>query len=69
MEVITFRFLISLVVSKGLDMHLVNVITSYLYGSVDNDIYMIPKRFKLAEANNTNLVVCAQSNYNDLYMD
>ena len=31
-----------------------NVITTYLYGSIDNDIYMkIPKRFKLPEANCT----------------
>ena len=31
-----------------------DVITSYLYGSIDNDIYMkITERFKLFEANNT----------------
>ena len=35
-------------------MHLMNVITMYLYGSMDNDIYMkIPKGFKLPEANCT----------------
>ena len=33
MDVITFRFLISLIVSKELDMHLMDVITTYLYGS------------------------------------
>ena len=45
-------------------------ITTYLYGSIDNDIYMkIPKGFKLLEANNASLVICAQSNYNDLYMN
>ena len=54
MDAITFRFLISLAVSKGLDMRLMDVITTYLYGSIDNDIYMkIPERFKLPEANNT----------------
>ena len=31
-----------------------DVITAYLYGSIDNDIYMkIPEGFKLSEANNT----------------
>ena len=54
MDAITFRFLISLTVSEGLDMRLMDVIVAYLYGSIDNDIYMkIPKGFKLPEANNT----------------
>ena len=35
-------------------MCLMDVITTYLYGSVDNDIYMkIPKGFKLPKTNNT----------------
>ena len=35
-------------------MRLMDVITTYLYGSIDNDIYMkIPKKFKLSEANCT----------------
>ena len=35
-------------------MYLMDVITTYLYGYIDNDIYMkIPKGFKLSEANNT----------------
>ena len=35
-------------------MHLMDVITTYLYGYIDNDIYMkIPKGFKLHESNNT----------------
>ena len=54
MDAITFRFLISLAVSEGLDMRLMDVITTYLYGSMDNDIYMkIPEGFKLPDANNT----------------
>ena len=54
MDTITSHFLISLIVSKGLDMTLMDVITTYLHESVDNDIYMkIPKGFKLPEANNT----------------
>ena len=35
-------------------MRLMDVITAYLYGSIDNDIYMkIPKGFRLPEAYNT----------------
>ena len=35
-------------------MCLMNVITNYLYGPIDNDIYIkIPKGFKLPEENNT----------------
>ena len=52
MDAITFRFLISLAVLEGLDMRLMNVIITYLYRSMDNDIYMkIPEGFKLPEAN------------------
>ena len=54
MDTITFRFLISLTVLERLDIRLMDVITTYLYGSMDNDIYMkIPKGFKLPEANST----------------
>ena len=54
MDAITFHFLINLIVPKGLDMRLMNVITIYLYESMDNDIYMkISRRFKLPEANST----------------
>ena len=54
MDAITFRFLINLVVLEGLDMRLMNVIIVYLYGFMDNDIYMkIPEGFKLSEANCT----------------
>ena len=54
MDTINFHFLISLAVSKGLDIRLMNVITTYLYGFIDNDIYLkIPKGFKLPKANNT----------------
>ena len=54
MGAITYNFLISLEVPEGLDMCLMNVITTYLYGFMDNDIYMkIPEGFKLPEANCT----------------
>jgi hypothetical protein len=51
---ITFRFLISFVVTKSLDMRLIDVVTTYLYGSLDNDIYMkIPEGYKMLEAYNS----------------
>jgi hypothetical protein len=53
-DAITFRFFINLVVTKSFDMRLINVITSYLYGSLDNDIYMkIPERYKMPETYNS----------------
>ena len=52
MDAITFCFLISLAFLERLDMRLMDVITTYLYGSMDNDIYMkILEGFKLPEAN------------------
>ncbi|KAL0368450.1 UNVERIFIED_CONTAM: Retrovirus-related Pol polyprotein from transposon TNT 1-94 [Sesamum calycinum] len=51
----TFRYLISLAVKEGLDLHLLDVVTAYLYGSLDNDIYMkLPEGFHLPEAYNSN---------------
>ena len=51
MDAITFRYLISLTVSKNLEMRLMDVVTAYLYGSLDSDIYMkIPEGFKMPEA-------------------
>ena len=54
MDAITFRYLISLAVSEGLDMPLMDVVTAYLYGSLDANLYMkIPKGFTLPEAMNS----------------
>ena len=54
MDAITFRFLISLTVSEELNMRLMDVITTYLYGSIYSDIHMkIPEGFKLSEAVST----------------
>ena len=51
MDTITFRFLISMVVLENLKMRLMDVVTTYLYGSLDSDIYMkIPERLKIPEA-------------------
>ena len=40
MDIITFRFFISMTVSKNLEMHFMDVVTVYLYGSLDFDIHM-----------------------------
>ena len=50
MDVITFRFLITFVASKNLDMYLMIVVTTYLYGDLAKEIYMkLPDGFKLPE--------------------
>ncbi|KAL0533448.1 hypothetical protein IC582_030288 [Cucumis melo] len=54
-DAITLRYLISLAVCENLDMHLMDVVTAYLYGSLENEIYMkIPKGFKIPESYNSN---------------
>ena len=40
MDMITFCYLISMVVKERLDMRLMDVVTADLYGKLDNDIYM-----------------------------
>ena len=51
MDMITFRFLISLVLFEKLEMRLMDIVTAYLYGSLDSDIYMkIPEGFKMPNA-------------------
>jgi hypothetical protein len=40
MNGITFRYLISLIIQNHLSLHLMDVVTTYLYGSLDSDIYM-----------------------------
>ena len=52
MDIITFRYLISLSVSEGLDMCLMDVITAYLYCILENDIYMkVSEGFQLPQVN------------------
>ena len=51
MDMITFRFLISLVLFEKLEMRLMDIVTAYLYGSLDSDIYMkILEGFKMLDA-------------------
>ena len=40
MDATTFRYLIYLAISEGLDMRLMDVVTTYLYGSIDTNVYM-----------------------------
>ena len=54
MDAIMFRYLISLAVSKNFEMRLIDVVTVYLYGSLDSDIYMkIPEGFKMPKASSS----------------
>ena len=49
-----FRFLISLAILERLKMRLMDLVTAYLYGSLDSDIYMkIPEGFRMLETYNS----------------
>ena len=55
---ITFCFLISLVIFEKLEMRLMDIVTTYLYGSLDSDIYMkIPEGLKLPDACSPQLIL------------
>jgi hypothetical protein len=44
MDASTFRYLISMAINMGLKMKIMDVVTAYLYGNLDSNIYMkIPK--------------------------
>ena len=52
-DAITFRYLINMTVHEKLEMHLMDVVTAYLYGSLDHNIFMkIPEALKVPEAYN-----------------
>ena len=54
MDAITFRYLISLAISEGMDMLMMDVVIAYLYGSLDANVYMkIPEGFTLPETMNS----------------
>ena len=53
MDAIIFQYWISLIVSKWLDIYVMDVVTTHLYESINIDIYMqIPEGFKLPETTN-----------------
>ena len=50
-DAITFRYLINMTVHEKLEMSLMDVVTTYLYSSLDHNIFMkIPKTLKVPEA-------------------
>ena len=54
MDATIFRYLIYLAVSEGLDMRLLDVVTTYLYGYIDTNVYMkILEIFKSPEVMNS----------------
>ncbi|KAM1782595.1 hypothetical protein ACFX1Q_040861 [Malus domestica] len=54
MDVIMFRYLISLVVSEKLNMQLMDVVTAYLYEDLDTEIYMkVPEGLPLTGSNSS----------------
>jgi hypothetical protein len=54
-DTITLRYIMSLVVHEKIDMHLMDIVTTYLYRNLDNNIYMkISKEFNMPEAYNSN---------------
>ncbi|KAL0796991.1 hypothetical protein Bca101_068368 [Brassica carinata] len=59
----TFRFLISLTIRENLDMRLMDVVTAYLYGPLDNEIYMkIPKGIELKNKESSREQHCIKLN-------
>jgi hypothetical protein len=67
MSGITFRYLISLAVQNRLSMQLMDVVTAYLYGSLDSDIYMkVPDGIHVQIIRQ--IVTCIVSNCKSHYM-
>jgi hypothetical protein len=61
MSGITFRYLVSLAIQKRLSMHLIYVVTTYLYGSLDLDIYMkIPNGISIPNASANRNMYCVK---------
>ena len=50
MSGVTFRYLISMTAGLSLNMQLMDVVTAYLYGPLDSDIYMkVPDGLKIPD--------------------
>ena len=53
-DAITLHYLINFIVHEKLKMHLMNVVTTYLYESLDNEIYMkVPEEFLMPKSCNS----------------
>ena len=70
MDAIIFRYLIFLTILQGLDLRLMDVVITYLHGSLDNGIYMkILEGFQMLEATNSKFVAYTQLSYKDPCID
>jgi hypothetical protein len=62
MSGITFRYLISMAANLNLKIQLMDVMTAYLYGSLDSEIYMrVPEGLRIPRPNET--ATCSASAY------
>jgi hypothetical protein len=63
MNGITFRYLISVATQKCLPLQLMDVVTAYLYESLDSDVYMnVPDRISVPSANVGHNMYCVKLN-------
>jgi hypothetical protein len=63
MNGITFRYLISLATQKHLSLQLMDVVTAYLYGSLNSDIYMkVPDGISILNTNLGHNMYCVKLN-------
>jgi hypothetical protein len=61
MNGITFRYLISLAIEKHLSLQLMDVVTAYLYGSLNSDIYMkVPDEISVPNTNANHNMYCVK---------
>jgi hypothetical protein len=61
MNGITFRYLISLAVQKHLSFQLMDVVITYLYGSLDSDIYIkVPDGISVPNLNANRNIYCVK---------
>jgi hypothetical protein len=61
MNGITFRYLISLVIQNYLSLQLMDVVTAYLYGSLDLDIYTkVPNGISVSNINANRNMYCVK---------
>jgi hypothetical protein len=61
MNGITFRYLISLAIQNHLSLQLMDVVTTYLYGSLDLDIYMkVPDRIPILNIHANRNMYCVK---------
>ena len=67
-DAITFRYLINLIVYEKLEMRLMDVVTTYLYVSLGNNIVMkVPKALNVPEAYKNSQESCSIRLQKSLY--